>query len=132
MAKPSVRTRTPALLRKAGHAARGLLYAIRHDASVAAILPVSGVVVVASIVLSRWVDLVLVSVVTVQALAAELYNTALERLCDYVEARHEPRIGAIKDIAASAVGVTILVWAAVVIYEYVNFILILARGGARG
>jgi diacylglycerol kinase (ATP) len=129
MAKKKASKRAPALLRKIGHAARGLAYAIRHDASVAAILPVSAVVVVASIVLSRWVDLAIVSIVTVQALAAELSNTALEKLCDFVEPRHDRKIGAIKDVAASASGVTILVWAGVVIYEYVNFILLLLGRG---
>ena len=95
------------------------------DASVATILPVSAAVVVASIVFSRWVDLALVSVVTVQALAAELSNTALEKLCDFVEPRHNRKVGAIKDVAASAAGVTILAWVGVVIYEYVSFILLL-------
>ncbi len=123
--KRKAEKRTPALLRKVGYAARGLLYAIRHDASVATILPVSAVVVVASIVFSRWVDLVLVSVVTVQALAAELSNTAVEKLCDFVEPRHNRKVGAIKDVAASASGVTILAWVGVVIYEYVSFILLL-------
>ena len=113
--------------RKVRHAVNGLLHAMRHDFSVAYKIPVSVIVIVASLVFSRWVDLILVVVVTAQALAAELFNSALERLCDFVENRYDPRIGAIKDIAAAAAGVTILVWAAVVVYEYISFFLLLLR-----
>lgn len=113
--------------RKVRHAVNGLLHAIRHDFSVAYKIPVSAIVIVASLVFARWVDLILVVVVTAQALAAELFNSALERLCDFVENRYDPRIGAIKDIAAAAAGVTILVWAAVVVYEYLKFFLLLIR-----
>ena len=35
--------------------------------------------------------------------AAEAMNTAVERLCDFIEEGHNPRIGIIKDIAAGAV-----------------------------
>lgn len=124
---PSERKR-PGPWRKVRHAANGLSHAVRNDASVATIMGVSTVVVVASIVFARWVDLMLVVVVTAQALAAELFNTAIERLCDFVESRHSPQIGAIKDIAAAAVGIAVIVWAAAVVYEYVNFIRLILRG----
>ena len=114
--------------RKVRHVANGLSHAVRNDASVATITAVSTVVVVASVVFARWVDLMLVVVVTAQALAAELINTAIERLCDFVERRHSPQIGAIKDIAAAAVGIAVVVWAATVVYEYVNFIRLIVRG----
>jgi diacylglycerol kinase (ATP) len=114
--------------RKVRHAVNGLLHAMRYDLSVAYKIPVSVIVIVASIVFARWVDLILLVVVTAQALAAELFNSAVERLCDFVENRYDPRIGAIKDIAAAAAGVTILVWAAVVVYEYLKFLLLLLRG----
>ena len=35
--------------------------------------------------------------------AAEAMNTAVERLCDFVEEKHNPRIGIIKDMAAGGV-----------------------------
>jgi len=37
------------------------------------------------------------------ALSVELLNTALEKLCDYVQPHHDPRIGAIKDMGSAAV-----------------------------
>jgi diacylglycerol kinase len=113
--------------RKIRHAVNGLLHAMRHDFSVAYKIPVSAIVIVASLIFARWVDLILVVVVTAQVLVAELFNSALERLCDFVENRYDPRIGAIKDIAAAAAGVTILVWAAVVVYEYIKFLLLFLR-----
>ena len=36
-------------------------------------------------------------------MAAELFNTALERLCDFVSPGYEKRIGLVKDIAAGCV-----------------------------
>lgn len=41
-------------------------------------------------------------------LAAEAMNTAVEKLCDVVEPRQDPRIRAVKDIAAGAVVLTAL------------------------
>ena len=37
------------------------------------------------------------------ALSVELLNTALEKLCDYVQPHHDPRIGAIKEMGSAAV-----------------------------
>lgn len=39
-------------------------------------------------------------------LAVETLNTAIEMLCDYVEPKHDPKIGKIKDVAAGATAVT--------------------------
>ncbi len=45
--------------------------------------------------------------------AAEAMNTAVERLCDFVKAEQDPKIGVIKDIAAGAVLLSALFAAAV-------------------
>ena len=39
-------------------------------------------------------------------LAVETLNTAIEMLCDYLEPKHDPKIGKIKDVAAGATAVT--------------------------
>ena len=49
-------------------------------------------------------------------LSAELFNSAIEILCDVVESREDVRISMIKDIAAAA-GISIFVWAAILILE---------------
>jgi diacylglycerol kinase len=55
---------------------------------------------------------------TAQSLASELFNTALEAVCDFVEPSHNRKIMIIKDISASAAGISIAAWIAVIIYEY--------------
>lgn len=36
-------------------------------------------------------------------LAAEAFNTAIEKLCDFVSTEHQPLIGKVKDLSAAAV-----------------------------
>jgi len=43
-------------------------------------------------------------------LVAEIFNSAIEALCDFVETRHNEKIKVIKDIAAAGVGIAIFVW----------------------
>ena len=45
----------------------------------------------------------LVVVMIAMVLMAELFNTALEVLCDYIQPEHHEAIGKIKDISAAAV-----------------------------
>lgn len=105
-------------LRKIRHAWSGLRFALVSDFSVAYKLVLSAVILTSSFHFRQWVDFVVVLVVTGEVLMAEMFNTAIEALCDFVENRHDDRIGAIKDVAAAAAGVSILVWAAVLAYEY--------------
>jgi diacylglycerol kinase len=56
------------------------------------------------------VDFLLILVVTAFVLVAEIFNSAIEALCDFVETRHNEKIKVIKDIAAAGVGITIFVW----------------------
>lgn len=41
-------------------------------------------------------------------LCAELFNTAIEKLCDHLHPEHHPAIGVVKDLSAAAVLVTAL------------------------
>jgi diacylglycerol kinase len=52
-------------------------------------------------------------------LIAELFNSAIEVLCDFVEPQQNDRIRVTKDIAAAA-GLSILVWAAILIIESIR------------
>jgi diacylglycerol kinase len=49
------------------------------------------------------VDTVLVLIASLGVLSAEIFNTAIERLCDIIQPDFDKRIGFIKDIAAGAV-----------------------------
>lgn len=42
-------------------------------------------------------------------LSAELFNTAIERLCDRITLAHDPAIGAIKDLSSAAVFLILIV-----------------------
>ena len=100
----------------------GLSFAVRHDFSVAYKVVLSLVLVVGSAALQRWVDFVVIVLATGVVLTAELLNSALEGVCDFMETGPDERIGAIKDVAAAAVGVSILAWLVVVAYECAQLI----------
>ena len=100
----------------------GLSFAVRHDFSVAYKVVLSLVLVVGSAALQRWVDFVVIVLATGVVLTAELFNSAVEGVCDFMETGPDERIGAIKDVAAAAVGVSILVWLVVVAYEGVELL----------
>jgi diacylglycerol kinase (ATP) len=53
-------------------------------------------------------------------LSAELFNTAIEAICDFMEGHYSEKIRMIKDIAAAAVGVTIFVWLTVLCLEIIE------------
>ncbi|WP_310564687.1 diacylglycerol kinase, partial [Hydrogenophaga sp.] len=67
--------------------------------------------------LRAWVDAAVILLATGVVLAAEIFNTAIEALCDFVETRHNDKIGIIKDVAAAATGIAILAWAIVLVVE---------------
>jgi len=96
---------------------RGLRYAVIYDFSVAWKLSLSVVVLAAALYARAWVDALLIIVVTALVLVAEIVNSAIEALCDFVEIRHNEKIGIIKDIAAAAVGVAMLAWLLVLGFE---------------
>lgn len=95
----------------------GLRYAVFYDFSVAYKLVLSFVVLAIAFGLREWVDFMLVMLVTGLVLVAELLNSAIEALCDFVEQRHNEKIKIIKDIAAAAVGIAILLWTVVLAVE---------------
>lgn len=55
-------------------------------------------------------------------LISELFNSAIEVLCDFVEPHQNERMRISKDIAAAAAGLSILVWAGILIMESVRWI----------
>lgn len=95
----------------------GLRYAVMYDFSVAYKLVLSVAVLVATFMLREWLDFLLILVVTGLVLIAEIFNSAVEALCDFVEVRHNEKIGIIKDMAAAAVGISIFLWAVVLTVE---------------
>ena len=104
-------------LRKFRTILSGLRYAVVYDFSVAWKLVFSLGVLVAAMITREWIDAVLIIVVTALVLVAEIMNSAIEALCDFVETRHDEKIGIIKDIAAAGVGIALLAWILVLGFE---------------
>ena len=116
-------------LRKIRTAISGLRYAVLYDWSVTYKLIASVVVLAIAFGARAWVDFLLILVVTAFVLVAEIFNSAIEALCDFLETGHHERIGAIKDVAAAAVGVSIVVWVVVIGFEGWHLLTLLLGGG---
>ena len=95
--------------RRMGFAFSGIAGAIRTEQSLRiqfAVVPVLALLLALLRVEPLWWALSGLSCATV--LAAELLNTALERLCDHLHPAQHPAVGAAKDCAAGAVLITCL------------------------
>jgi diacylglycerol kinase len=108
-------------LRKIRSVWSGLRFAALYDFSVAYKLALSAVILIVAFWFRQWVDALLIVFATGLVLIAELFNSAIEALCDFVETRHNEKIGIIKDIAAAAVGISIAIWAVIVAVEVAQF-----------
>ena len=93
--------------------ASGLRYAFVYDLSVAYKLALSVPVIIAAYFLRERVDFLLIFTVTAFVLVAEIFNSAIEALCDVVQSNRDERIKVVKDIAAAGVGLAILAWVVV-------------------
>lgn len=90
-------------------AAAGLLHGLRAERSLRFETGVFGLVVIALLVLrpgAVWWALVMTTSASV--LAAELFNTALERLTDHLHPQIHAEIRIVKDCAAGAVLIAVL------------------------
>jgi diacylglycerol kinase len=75
------------------------------------------------------VDFEMILLATGLVLMAELFNSAIEAVCDFLETRENEKIRAIKDIAA-AVGIGVVVWLTVVILDLVRLAALLLESGS--
>ena len=104
-------------VRKAAVVLSGLRFAILYDVSVAWKVGVSLLALGIFGTTRSWRDFLLVLVATGQMLVAELFNSAIEAVCDYLVSQEDRRIRAIKDIAAAAAGISIVLWLLVIVWE---------------
>jgi len=95
----------------------GLRYAVLNESSVAIEIVLSAVVLAGCFYYRQWLDFSIVLVATGLMLVAEMVNTAIEALCDFVEPGHNEKIGIIKDVASAAVGISIFVWSITLLME---------------
>ena len=95
----------------------GLRYAIIYDWSVTWKLVLSAFLLGLAFLFREWIDVLLILLATAFVLVAEIFNSAIEALCDFVETRENPKIKVIKDMAAAAVGIAMAVWLVVIATE---------------
>jgi diacylglycerol kinase (ATP) len=105
------------LIRKLRVVFSGLRYAILNESSVAIEIILSALVLTGCFYYRQWLDFSIVLVASGIMLVAEMVNTAIEGLCDFVEPGHNEKIGIIKDVASAAVGISILVWSVTLLME---------------
>jgi diacylglycerol kinase (ATP) len=99
----------------------GLRYAIRYDFSVAYKVYLSLLMLLICFFLRQLIDLLLIMAATGLVLIAEMFNSAIEALCDFIETNENEKIKVIKDISAAATGISILLWVVVLAIELTNF-----------
>ncbi len=68
-------------------------------------------------------DTVLVLIVSFGVLSAEIFNTAIEKICDFIQPEFDERIGFIKDISAGAVTLMALLSVIVGILVYWKYLI---------
>lgn len=95
----------------------GLRYAVIYDFSVLYKIVLSGLILIPVLMFKEWLDASLIILSTGVMLSAEVFNTAIEAICDFMQTRYDEKIGIIKDIAAAAAGITIFTWILVLCIE---------------
>ncbi len=98
----------------------GLHVAVVTDFSVAYKVILSVPILGGAFFFHQWVDVGLILLAMGLMLISELFNSAIEVLCDFVEPQQNERIRVTKDIAAASAGLSILVWAAILIIESIR------------
>jgi len=100
----------------------GLRYAIRYDFSVAYKIYLSLLMLLICFFLRQWIDFLLIMAATGLVLIAEMFNSAIEAICDFIETNENEKIKVIKDISAAATGISILLWVVVLAVEIIKFL----------
>lgn len=111
-------------LRKLKVCLSGLRYAILYDFSVAYKVILSLFILAVCFYYRDWVDFISVFAATGLMLICEMFNTTIEALCDFVEQRENEKIRIIKDIAAAAAGISIVIWTVIILSELSRLVMI--------
>lgn len=67
-------------------------------------------------------DVVLIMIVCFLVLITEMLNTAAEKICDFIQPKWDKKIGLIKDLAAGAVVLSVVIAVIVGIYVYAPYL----------
>jgi diacylglycerol kinase len=105
------------------YAMAGITHAVLLDFSVQYKLVLSIAFLAIAAVFKTLFHFLFVLAMTGMMLTAEVFNTVVEALCDYVQPERDERIRHIKDMAAGATYITIVIWyvvLGVVLYELLS------------
>jgi len=101
----------------------GLWFVLKNDLSVTYNLIISAITLSISLLLNQYINVVILLIVTGNMLSMEIMNTCIELLCDFQKTEYDEKIKVIKDVSAVAVGISIVVWLGVVLYEIYTVIM---------
>ncbi len=108
-------------LRKINVVFSGLRFAVLSDFSVMYKIVLSVIILIPALIFNGPLDASIILLSTGVMLSAEIFNTAIEAICDFMKTDYDEKIGIIKDVAAAATGITIVVWVAVLMIEILEF-----------
>lgn len=109
-------------LRKIKVVFKGLWFAVITDFSVMYKLVISIIIIIPVLIFNSLLDVTIIILATALMIAAELFNTAIEAICDFMDTNYNEKIGIIKDISAAATGVLIFAWLVVLVIEIIGLI----------
>lgn len=69
-------------------------------------------------------DAAIILIVSTAVLSAEIFNTAIEKICDFIQPDYDKRIGFIKDISAGAVVIMAVSSVVIGIFIYWKYLFI--------
>jgi diacylglycerol kinase (ATP) len=97
----------------------GLRYAVA-DFSVMYKVIFSSIMLVPIVLYNGWIDSSMIVLATAFMIAAEMFNTAIEAICDFMHSDYHEEIRMIKDVAAAATGVAIFAWLMILCIEFIE------------
>jgi diacylglycerol kinase len=101
----------------------GVEYAVVRDQRVRYKVIISIVFLLVALLFDDWLHFLVLLAVTGLMVVAEVFNSAIAALCDYVQPRYDTLVSSIKDMALAASWVAVFIWTAnilIVLYELVH------------
>lgn len=99
----------------------GLRFAVLTDFSVMYKIVLSMIILIPTMMFNGALDASIIILSTGIMISAEIFNTAIEAICDFMKTDYDEKIGIIKDVSAAATGITIIVWLFVLGIEIFEF-----------
>jgi diacylglycerol kinase len=100
----------------------GFWYVMKYDLSVTYKVILSILLLFISLSLRQYTNFMLLVIASGNMMSMEIMNSCVELLCDFHKTGYDERIKVIKDVAAVAAGISILVWVTVIVYEIVSLL----------